>query len=55
MSTKAAVFWGMIIGSTIGGFIPSLWGSGLFSYAGILGNAIGGIVGIFVGFKLSNN
>jgi hypothetical protein len=44
---------GMIIGSTIGGYIPNLWGAGFFSYWAILTTAIGGFTGIYIGYKLS--
>jgi len=44
----------MLIGGTIGGYIPALWGAGLFSFSSILFNAIGAIAGIYVGFKLGD-
>ena len=43
----------MIVGSTIGGAIPTLWGAGFFSFSSIILTAVGGIVGIWLGFKLS--
>jgi len=45
----------MFIGSTIGGFIPSLWGAGFFSFSSIILTTVGGIFGIWVAFKISNN
>ncbi len=53
MSTKTLVWAGLFIGSTIGGYIPALWGQGLFSWASIIGNTLGGAIGIWVGFKIS--
>ncbi|MDB5260449.1 MAG: hypothetical protein JWN37_680 [Candidatus Nomurabacteria bacterium] len=47
---KGAIWWGMIIGSTIGGFIPSLWGANLFSLSGVVLAAAGGFIGIWVGY-----
>ena len=41
------------IGSAIGGFIPGIWGDGAFSFASVIGNAVGGVLGIWLGFKLS--
>ncbi len=48
------VWLGMIVGSMLGGFVPLLWGGSAFSFAGIIWNAIGGFVGIYVGYKFSN-
>ncbi len=43
----------MLIGSTVGGIIPSLWGAGMFSFSSIILSALGGILGIWVGYKIS--
>ena len=43
----------MAIGSTIGGFIPSLWGADMFSLSPLIFGSIGGIIGIYIGFKLT--
>ncbi len=50
MSGKTLVWGGMAIGSTIGGMVPYLWNGGLMAYT--LWGAIGGIAGIYLGFKL---
>ncbi len=49
---KLLVWSGMIIGSLIGGYIPVLFGASWLSGAEILGNGLGGIVGVIVGYKL---
>lgn len=54
MSAKVLVYLGMIIGSVIGGYVPLLFGAGLISYSSILFSGIGSIIGIWVGYKLSN-
>ena len=54
METKQSVWIGLIIGSTIGSFLPELWGAGMFSFSSIILSAIGGIAGIYIGFRLSN-
>lgn len=51
---KTLIWVGMIIGSMIGGYIPILLGASWLSFATVLGNGIGGIIGIFIGFKLSD-
>ena len=53
MSSKTLVWVGMIIGSTVGSFIPSLWGEGLFSFSSVILGGVGAIAGIYFGFKLS--
>jgi len=52
MSLKAAVWIGVILGSIIGGYIPSIFGASLFSYWGILTSGLGSIIGIFIAVKL---
>ncbi len=41
----------MIVGSTIGGFVPFFWNGSFMAY--IVWSAIGGFAGIWVGFKLA--
>lgn len=54
MSSKTIVMLGMTIGSIIGGYIPVLFGVDLFSVTSILGNFIGGALGIFLAYKLTS-
>lgn len=55
MSRKTLVMGGMIIGSIIGGYLPVLFGSSLFSFISILGNGLGGILGILFALKLTQD
>jgi len=49
------VWGGMIIGSSIGGFLPYLWGNfDYFSFQSVILTFVGGLVGVWAGFKLSN-
>lgn len=50
--TKMFIWLGLAVGSTVGGFIPSLWGGETLSLAGILLSMLGGVAGIFAGYKL---
>ena len=50
---RARIWLGVLIGSTIGGFIPDLWGADLFSYSSVLLSAAGGFAGLWVGYKMS--
>jgi hypothetical protein len=54
MQTKTAVWIGTILGSTIGSYIPALWGANVFSFSSLFLGAAGAILGIYLGFKLTN-
>ena len=45
----------MIVGTTAGGYLPMLWGDSLFSMTSVFLTAVGGFLGIYLGFKLSQN
>lgn len=51
---KVMIWGGMILFSTIGGYIPILLGSSWFSFWPLIGNGIGGILGVMIGYKLGN-
>lgn len=55
MSNKQTVMIGMTIGSIIGSFIPTLFGADLLSFWSIITTAIGGFIGIYVGWKIGGN
>jgi len=49
------VWGGMIIGSAAGGAAPYLWGNyNAFSFSSVLLTAVGGLIGIWIAWKLSN-
>lgn len=52
MSSKTMIYLGVFVGSTIGGYLPTLWGGSLFSFAGVLLSGIGGILGLVVTYKM---
>lgn len=53
MNRKPIIMIGLFIGSTVGGYIPALWGADFFSLSGIIGTMIGGILGVWLGFRMS--
>lgn len=53
MSRKQLVWIGVFIGSALGGFVPSLWGASALSFSSVFGTFIGGVLGIWVAFKIS--
>ena len=54
MDRKKLVWVGATVGSFIGGYIPMLWDSGsIISMSGIIFGGIGGILGIYIAWKIS--
>lgn len=49
---KKTIMIGMVFGSALGGWIPTLWGADMFSFSSILGAGVGGIIGIWFTFEL---
>jgi len=54
MKPKTATYIGVLVGSTIGSYIPLLWGAGVFSFSSIILGAVGAIAGIWIAFKLTH-
>jgi hypothetical protein len=52
--SKKAVWFGMIVGSTIGGWVPSLWHAGMLSIWGIVMSTVGGIAGIWLAYRMTH-
>lgn len=50
---KALVIVGMLIGSYAGSFLPMLWGESAFSMSSLFFSAIGGILGIWMAYKIA--
>ena len=53
MKAKTLIMIGLVVGSTLGGYIPALWGDGGLSMASVLCGGIGGLLGIWAGYKVS--
>ena len=53
MRPKALIWIGALVGSSLGGLVPLLWHAGWLSVSSILFGALGGIVGIWAGYRLS--
>ena len=43
----------VLVGSTIGGFVPDLWGGSALSVSGVVCSLLGGIAGIWAGVKVN--
>jgi len=53
MPQKKVIMVGMVVGSFIGGYIPVLFGAGSFSFISLFTSGAGGIVGIWVAYRLT--
>lgn len=52
---KGLTWTGMAIGSIVGGYIPVLFGdASFFSLSSVILTALGGFLGIWIGYKLDN-
>lgn len=52
---KMIMYLLVAIGGTIGAYLPSLFGVDGFSIWAIIGSTIGGLAGIYVAYKISQN
>lgn len=43
----------MVIGSSIGGYAPVLLGADMFSLWSIVGSIVGGLLGIYLAYRIS--
>jgi hypothetical protein len=48
---QTRIWLGILVGSTIGGFIPDLWGAGLLSYSSVLLSGVGAFVGLWLAIR----
>jgi hypothetical protein len=53
MEQKSLIWVTTVIGSSIGGYAPLLWGANVFSFSSIILGTLGGILGIWLGFKIA--
>jgi uncharacterized membrane protein YeaQ/YmgE (transglycosylase-associated protein family) len=51
---KKTIMLGMIIGSTVGGYLPTFFGSDAFSFTSVICTFIGGALGIWLTYKMFN-
>jgi predicted MFS family arabinose efflux permease len=51
MRSNSSVWIGILVGSTIGGFLPELWGGSAFSYTSVLLSGVGVLLGLWVGAR----
>jgi hypothetical protein len=52
MRSRRFIWFAILVGSTVGGLIPELWGASAFSYSSVLLGGVGGFVGLWIGSTL---
>jgi hypothetical protein len=50
---KRVLWLCLAAGTTIGGFVPELWGASAFGVSSLLSSALGGIAGVWLAARLS--
>lgn len=50
---KAIIIIFMLIGSSFGSYLPVFWNDNFLSFSSVLFSGIGGILGIYLGYKLA--
>jgi len=56
MGTKTLIWIGLLVGSTLGGWLGSLLGDGNWlSWQSLLGNTVGAFLGIYAAYKFSQS
>ena len=43
----------VLVGSTVGGLVPEAWGGSAFGMASLVLGVVGGIAGLWLGFRLA--
>ncbi len=54
MERRKLIWLFVIVGSSLGSAIPLLWGGSELSFSSVLLGGVGGIAGIYAGFRLSS-
>ena len=53
MSRKSIIMTAIVIGMSLGSFVPLLWGGSLLGGRSVLFSMVGGFLGIWVGVKVA--
>jgi predicted MFS family arabinose efflux permease len=53
VNAKALIMIGLVTGSALGGYVPALWGAGGITLTSVLFSGVGGLLGIWAGYKIS--
>jgi hypothetical protein len=53
--SKKLIWLGFFVGSTVGNMLPTMWGDDLLSVSGIVFSVLGGILGMWAGYRFSQS
>ena len=53
MNRKTLIWICVLVFGAIGGYVPMLWGEGMFSMNSVILTGVFGFIGIYVGYKIS--
>ena len=53
--TRKLMWFGFFVGSSLGGFLPAIWGGDMLSLSGFMLSMVGGIVGMWIGYRASQS
>jgi hypothetical protein len=53
--TKKFIWIGLFVGSTAGNMLPLLWGGDAISISGFVFSIVGGLVGIWLGYRFGES
>ena len=54
MTKKTLIWIGLTVGSLAGGYLPALWGGNAISFTSIILSAVGGGLGIWLGYRFGD-
>ena len=53
--TRKFIWIGFFVGSTVGNMVPLLWGGDAISIAGVVLSFVGGVLGIWFGYRFGES
>ena len=54
VDSRRLIWIGAFVGGTLGGLLPGLWHASMFSLSGFVFSTIGGLAGIWAGWRIGS-
>ena len=55
MNLKKLCWIGAFVGSSVGSYVPALWGESMLSLSSIVLGMVGGLAGIWAGYRIGQS